>query len=291
MGIFNNRFHNEAGEKEGRMYKILTIVALVGLFVAIGILVVGIMQNFVTAGLSLTLGIIATICLSIVLCLPWIKKLENNKYKTLSITFLAIISVCALLWIISCIVIFVMYKNAKNSTSEGLVGQLNFLKVVFILTIQFICSQTIATTVINYKKEYIVFQVIMYISNIFVDFYVTCVLLCVSFKGGTADPQIYLNEGFLSFLFTPAMYTLFALFLVYTAICSGVLNRIQKNKQKIAADVVLKASNDANKTQLGEVLNKDDAKARLDNIKEMLDSGLITQEEYDSKRAEILSQL
>lgn len=290
MGIFNGRFRNELGEKEGKIYKILTTVALLGLFIAVGILVVGVAQNFITAGVSLTLGIITTICLSIVLCLPWIKKIENNKYKTTSIVFLSIIGVCALLWIISCIVIFVMYKNAKAETSQGLTGQLNFLKVVFIITIQFICAQTIATTVINYKRNYLVFQIIMYVSNVFVDLYVTCLLLCVSITGGT-EPSVFINQNFISFLFTPAMYTLFALFLVYTAICSGVLNKIERNRQRIAAEVITNAGEKQTNVQAEPVNKKEDIKQRLENIKSMLDGGLITQEEYDAKRNEILNEL
>ncbi len=295
MGLFNNRFHSSAGEKEGKVYKILTTVALVGIFLAVGILVVGLAQNFLTAGVSLTLGLIATICLSIILCLPWIKKLENNKYRITSIVFLAIIGLCALLWLISCFVIYAMYQNAKSESAAGLTGSLRFLKVVLILTIQFICAQTIATTIINYQKNYIVFQVIMYISNVFVDLYVTCFLLCIAIKDGTGgSPELFINDQFISFLFTPAMYTLFALFLVYTAICSGILNRIQRGKQKIAAEVI-ENNNNVSVTETNEVkparLSKEEIKARLENLKDMLDSGLITQEEYDARRGEILKEI
>lgn len=295
MGLFNNRFHSSAGEKEGKVYRILTTIALVGIFVAVGILVVGLAQNFITAGVSLVLGLIATICLSIILCLPWIKKLENNKYRITSIVFLAIIGLCALLWLISCIVIFVMYQNAKAESAAGLTGGLRFLQVVLILTIQFICAQTIATTIINYQRNYIVFQVIMYISNVFVDLYVTCFLLCIAIKDGTGgSAELFINDKFMSFLFTPAMYTLFALFFVYTAICSGILNRIQRGKQKIAAEVIESNKN----VMVGETdevtptrLGKEEIKSRLENLKDMLDGGLITQEEYDAKREEILKEI
>ena len=78
----NGRVFDEY-QQGGKIYKIISTAAIIGLFLAVGLLVVGIMQGFMSAGLCLFLAILAILCLCSTLALYWIRFLEKivNMYK------------------------------------------------------------------------------------------------------------------------------------------------------------------------------------------------------------------
>lgn len=287
-------------EKEGPIYKILTNVAIVGLFVAAGILVAGVMSGSFTRWTTLALLIVAILCLGLLLLLPWVRKVENKKNLPLAWTFVGFTCACVLLWIVSAILIIMIYDRVDHGTiTDGFgIGCIIFFQIALIISLQFVLAQVVASTILRYMKKYIPFQVIMYLSYAFADFWLTCLALCIRFSAG----EIVFSQGLWAFLASPPMYTLFSVALVYCLLSSTVINSIEKrryyNARQDVTDAIERhaemlnqqAEAQANAAAQEKETPKDDTKAKLTKLKEMLDEGLINEEEYNKKREELLSK-
>ena len=282
-------------KKDFNLYKFLSSFAIIGLFLAVGVIVLIVTGMFSfnkpVLTISLVLGII---CFGCELALGWAKQFEENKNKVLSIVFLSMIGVCVILWIIAAILIV----NTNYDAEMAPVGMLIYLKIAFIISIQFITANIIASCILRYKKTMIPFQVITYISNLFVDFYVTGFILCLT----VTNKGLELNTNIAKFLFTKTMLSLFVLFLVYVIISYCIVRGVGKNttKRRIrryspftgVEEVIEERVNDRfEPEEENDVKEVVDYKKKLEDLKSMLDSGIITQEEYDQKKAEILKEM
>ena len=312
MGFFDNNtgrqqresrrsMRKPKDEKEGPVYKILTNVAIIGLFIAAGILVVGLVSRSFNRWTTLALLIVAIICLGLLLLLPWIRKVENKKSLVLSWTFVGFTCACVVLWIISAILIILIYDKSANGTiTEGFGrGCIIFFQIAIIISLQFVLAQVVASTIMRYQKKYMPFQIVMYISYAFADFWLTCLALCIRFSG----TDIVFSHGLWAFLASPGVYTTFAVALVYCLLSSAVINSIEKRRYYNARQDVTDAIErhavmlneklmdaESEQPKAEEAPKQDDTKAKLAKLKEMLDEGLINEEEYNKKREEILSK-
>ena len=294
------RMRKPKDEKEGPIYKILTNVAIVGLFIAVGIMVVGVVSHSFTRWTTLALLIVAILCLGILLLLPWIRKIENKKTLPLAWTFVGFTGACVLLWIISSILIIMIYDKIDHGTiTDGFgIGCIIFFQIAIIISLQFILAQVVASTILRYMKKYMPFQIIMYISYAFADFWLTCLALCIRYNAA----EVVFSQGLWAFLASPPMYTLFSVALVYCLLSSVVINSIEKrryyNARQDVTDAIERhaemlnqqAEAQANAAAQEKETPKDDTKAKLTKLKEMLDEGLINEEEYNKKREELLSK-
>ncbi len=275
----------------GKVYKIVTTCAIVGLFIAVGLLIMGIVMEFMSAQLTLTLAILAIICFFAIATLPWIKKLEQGLYRKTSIAFIAINAVCGLLWIIGAILVYVLYVKGKAGVDFDPTGYLRVIKIIIIISIQFLAASSIATLITKYKKSFLAFQIITYVSTVFVDLYVSALLLSVYFD---ASKELATNADVMAILGTPFMIGLFCMFLVFTAISAGIVKRLERNRVERVHDAV--ASNiDANGNQVNQTAEGEQKQPteqdRLAKLQQMYDAGLITEDEYKEKKAEILKDL
>ncbi len=282
---------NEAmGAHDSKLYKLITTFAVLGAFLTVGVLILGIILGFLVAPLTLTLAIIAILCLSAILILPWIKKLESKQNKTLSIVFLAFTGLCSVLWIIAAIIIYVIVVSDSISASASAV-YISALKWIIIISAQFLTASTITSMIMRYKKTYLIFQIITTISMVFVDLYVSCILFGLYFD---AENSIQINKGIYEFIFSTPMIALFVMFIVFSAISLGIINRMERNRG--VGGYVRAARQEKYQQASKEVaeLPKEEAPSateRLAKLKEMLDAGLITQEEFEAKKAEILNEV
>lgn len=288
-------------EKEGPIYKILTNVAIVGLFVAAGILVAGIVSGGFNRWITLALLIVAILCLGLLLLLPWVRKIENKKTLPLAWTFVGFTCACVLLWVISAILIILIYDKVDHGTiTDGFgIGCVIFFQIALIISLQFVLAQVVASTILRYQKKYIPFQVIMYLSYAFADFWLTCLTLCLQYN--IATHEIDFVQGLWAFLASPPMYTMFSVALVYCLLSTAVINSIEKrryyNARQDVTDAIERHAemlNEQIEAQANGVAQaqapQDDTKAKLGKLKEMLDEGLINEEEYNKKREEIINK-
>ena len=180
-----------------------------------------------------------------------------------------------------------LYKNSKANieSTASLITTLRFIKITAIISLQILISSLIANTIIRYKKELIVFQVITYASNLFFYFYVTCFLLCLKI-----DPQEGLEIAkSINFLFTKFMFVLFLISIAFMSISSKIMKTIDTRRFKKAVDNYNSTKTDQTQTPAPQL--KGPIEERLQKLQAMLKNNLITQEEYNKKREEILKDL
>lgn len=273
-----------------KLYKSIQTIAIVGLLGAVSLLVLGIGDIIpFSSGLLVLIGVIATICGCCLLACPWIRRLENNDLKILCFVFLGLIAVVCILWVICIFQIQRIYKISNDETisdevaDKTMLGILKFFKASAIISIQFVTASTIASTLAKYRKSYLPIQVIMYASHIFVDFYVTFFMCCIT----TVNGDLKINDN-ISILWSKFMVILFVLALLYVIITNAVLKRIEgKRITNLTEDVAMgqayMQSSPESKTE--------SAEDKLLSLKTLYEKELVTKEEYEAKRSEIIKKM
>lgn len=306
-------------KQPGKLYKILSTVSIVGLFITIGLLFTGLIEGYLGPGGVLVLSIFTIIFAGCMLSLVWLKNIENKQYKKTSIVFLAFTVLCCLLWIAAAIVIYIMLKQAEKDPNYNPINLLRLVKVAFIVSVQFVVANIIARNLIKHKKTHIAFQIIMYISCLFVDFYVTMFAIGLKFN---PIEGMELTKSIRSVLFSGGMIATLVLFVVYIAIANSVINGIQSKRnggekvtntrrrgllgsmvdtiENIQLDEIFSDNFGGVQEKVEEVPQEvkeaapeaeEDPQERLTKIKQLYDSGLITEEEFNAKKKEILEDM
>lgn len=273
-----------------KIYKSIQTIAIIGLLVALSLLVLAFSEVLTfSSGLLVLIASIATVCGCCLLACPWIRRLENNDFKILSYVFLGLIFVVCVLWVICIFQIQRIYKLAGDETltdeegSKAMIGILRFFKVSAIISIQFVTASTIASTIAKYRKTYLPIQAIMYASHLFVDFYVTFFMCCIT----TVNGELKINDN-LEILGSKFMVVLFVLALLYVIITNAVLKRIEGKRMVNLTEDISRGkdiSHEASDTK------PETAEDKLKSLKTMYEKDLITKEEYEAKRSEIIKDL
>lgn len=318
MGLFSKKANVNPKPQGGKYYRIVNTSAIVGLFVAVGILVL--MVTGTIPWTSSKVGIIAAVailCFSCLLALPWIRKIENNEFKILSYVFLGIVGLSCILWLISDIVIISEYKAIKAAAGKeltddeqiklisGLLRTINFLKASVLISIQFSVASFIATGITKYRKTMIPFQAIAYVSYLFCDFWFTSFLFTVNIKSNVGsiiasgasdilDKIFVINEGLFKFLTSKAMLTIFVLAIAYVLVSNAIIKRQEQTRIKHAAEDLaygrVSSTVEPQPVQ-AEPATAESPEEKLAKLKKMYESELISQEEYEAKKSEILKDM
>ncbi len=280
------------GDEDNRLYKLVSNIAIIGVFVSVAILVLGIFKIFEMN--SFIFGIVATIAVLSIACfllLPWVRRFGKGENKKISLVFMALIIACAVLWLV-CVYMFIgIYNKSKieGFESKSLVTPLNFVKATLIISMQFLMASLVAETVIRYRKKMIVFQAITYLSNLFFDFYITFFLGCLSISNegmALSDKAKILGNKF--------MVVMFVISIIYMAISSAIMKKQEAKRFTLAVQDNYdidgqRRSKDQKAEEVQPAVQSPEEK--LESLKNMLDKNLITQEEYDKKREEILKDM
>ena len=284
----------ENKNKKFNLFKTLQNIALIGLFLVIGFGTMFFLtsRNSVTIELTLILGFAL---LGVLLVLPWAKYMEQKEYKIVSIVFLVATAVCVVLWEISTIIIFAAYRSNNFST-----GILQLVRITLVISLQLLISSFIGQFIIKYRAKYIPFQVIAYLSLVCIDFYVSTMLFGITIGNGDIS---YSDTVKNMLFFNPLVRNFLILALVYLSVTLGVIggarkrrvrNAILASKRKLNQDIGLidLDDDDEEETPTNKATEtKPDAEAQLEKLKNMLDKGLITQDEYNTKRQAIIENM
>ena len=297
MGLFRRRRYyddsaslsemiTEGMEKGGKVYKILFNTALLALFVPIAIIITGIVRGYLSSGLMLAMVIIAIIGFASILSLHWVRNLENGKEKIVSIVLLVLTGITTIIWIISAIVIIALYEKAKANANFNYAGAITFIKVSLIISLQFITANFITRMILKYKTSYIAVQAIAYASNLYIDIWLTLLLCCVS---SITASGFEFNKQLFFTLIGPTMATLFLIALVYSALVNNIIKTTDQRRVIRAAET-LESHSETTKAQETAKAN-DSVEAKLEKLQALLDKKLITQEEFDKKRQDIINDM
>lgn len=318
MGLFSKKSVTNPQPQGGKYYRLVNTCSIIGLFIAVGIIVLIITGTIhPTSSLMGIIAAIAILCFSCILALPWVRKIELNEFKILSYVFLGIVGLSCILWLISDIVIISQYKAIKiASTKEltdaeqtklltGVLRTINFLKASVFISIQFSVASFIATSITKYRKTMIPFQAISYVSYLFCDFWFSSFLFTVNINSNVAaiqsndfgnflDNIFKINEGYLNFLTSKAMVTIFVLAIAYVLVANAIIKRQEQTRIKHTAEDLAFGRLNTNVPVSAEpeaqtVLETPEEK--LAKLKKMYESELITKEEYEEKKSSILKDM
>ncbi len=291
MGLFNKK-SNRALQKEpqSKLYRTVMNSSIIAVFLAIGILVFSI--TGIIKFTSFMFGLIATIAILAIagiLLLPWIRNFEKQEYKKLSIIFMIFIGICAILWIISIYLGISIYNQAKTDSASDaqMLNTLKFIKVVLIISLQFLVSSLVASTIIKYKKKMVAFQAITYASNLFFDFYLTYFLICITIT----SEGISISEG-VSLLGNKLILTFFIISIIFIAISSKIMQVVEERRYRNAVEDNYNIHGESKLEKNSQnAKNNSSVEEKLNKLKSMYEKELITQDEYEAKKADILKDL
>lgn len=276
-----------AQRKKGfSLYKLLTTLGIAGIFLAVGYFVFQTSYGHLSALQVLITALIFIVSVGCLLCLPWAKWLSEKRYKIVCWVFIGVVALTIVLWFVSAILIYNILINEKVDAEKTL-NLLNFLKIVFIISFQTLLANMIARLLLTYKKSLIVFQIVMYLSYLFLDFYVCYALGSIKMASGevswTGNTELLTNR---------LMLTLLTLSILYIAISNAILRVVARRRGLVVGrglgDAFVDAEEENDRKANPQPKSSEE---KLAELKAMLDKQLITQEEYNKKRQEIIDNM
>lgn len=313
MGVFVGTRRKKTPKPEGgKWYKIINTSSVIGLFVAVGLLVLMI-TGFIgwsSAMVGLTLGI-AIVCFCCILALPWVRRLEKGEFKIMSYVFLGLVTLCCILWVIADIIIIKQYRNIRLASNGGftdeetaaftksLLHSLNYFKFTTFITIQFSVASFVAAVIIKLRKNMLVLQGVAYASYAICDFWISGLLLSISVKSNAKfgdslvlDEIFSVNSGFLKFLASKAMLTILLLAIAYVIVSNVIIKKQEQRMIKNANEQAIYGSGEkGSKEEVALEPAKESVEIKLEKLKKMFENDLISKEEYEAKKSEILKDL
>ena len=280
----------EENKNKFNLFKLLQNITLIGL-----ILVIGLITLFATGALPRTMGaiefttMVGLALFGILLILPWANYYNQNRYKILSLVFLIATGICILLWEISTLVVFGALRKASGST-----GILHLVRITLFLSMQVIIASSICNCVIKFYKKYIPFQVVIYLSLAYVDFYLSTLLFGVTIGSGeigfssTVKDLLFFNPIVRALMILAVAYLIAFFSIITNSRKRRVRNAILAKDRKLSGDIGLIDMDDNEEEPKAK---SNDTEAQLEKLKGMFDKGLINQEEYDAKRRAILEKM
>lgn len=311
MGVFhiNTGYTDDLavapGAKDGKIYKAIQLTSISVFVIAFAILILE-MFRLLRLGTTAngTIFSVVVACFGGMTALPWVRifeSLKDKRYKITAIAFFGLITVCTVLWIVCVWQIIAIVKSVKTyDTDESfkkLVRSLNVIRASLIVSLQFMMASGIVMNVIKYRKTLLPYQIMAGVSTLYVDFYFTLLLTAFTLTEHkfkiNPSATILTNKWLLPLLIVFCMLAIFPALVFRRADRRRLLaakkddtvglakNNSQPQKSTPSDNEPIVADNDGS----------DSAEERLTKIKSLLDKNLITQEEYDAKRAEILSRI
>ncbi len=285
---------NNNPEPHSKFYQVINNIAIFGSFIAVTLFILGIfkiihMTSFIF-GITATIALISVGCLMI---LPWLRNYQKGISKKTSMIFMVLVATCTILWLICVYMGISLFNNSKTESVSvpELLNTLNFVKITLIVSLQFMLASLIANTIIKYRKNLIGLQIITYISNLFFDLYVTCFLLCIKIS---TEKGLEISNS-ISFLTNKLVVVLFLISIIYMLISSKILKTVDEKRIRFAIEEEynLDGTKKESKTpnSISTTIETTTIEERLASLQSMFDKNLITKEEFEEKRKEILKDL
>lgn len=277
--------------KKSKLEKIMSTIPITIAFIIVGLIIINIFYRILNTfmiDVLIILGIICFGCISVLPATRIITKETNKKNHIWAYLIIGLTSLTCLLWIIFVFVgqnfITGLSTGNVDASLEGIWG---YAKIVIFITIQTILFNIIISNIFTFKKEYIAFQIIMYISNFIVDLWFSIVVLSIV---TTSDDLTFTANWLMS---SKIIWTIFVLSLAFTILASAIMKSIIKKRTRdltLDKQTILKTVND-NCNSGNSTIEENSIEERLKKLENLKNSGMITEEEYVNKKAKILEEL
>ncbi len=279
---------------KGRVFKTISYLSI-GSLVAMLFLFILMVMNIIpfSSGLFALIGVLFVVSLAMSLATPWAKRVSEGRYKILSYVFLGLIAVAMILWIVVVFLLLNLYNKVIDDIDVGdsFISTIKFIQVCVIITIQVIFGSIIATKISNFGKNNIVLQVFTYIGYVILDFYLSYIVSRLAF----VDSEIVTKDADL--LTSKVGLTVLLFAIVIVGVVEGYnksrIKRIQKDAVERSLVSELEPVEKKKKAEPAQTETKQEetAEEKLTKLKSLLDKNLITQEEYDKKKEDIISKM
>lgn len=275
--------------KKSKIERLMTIIPISLAFVIVGVLVLGVLKVLPLNRFIIdTLLILGILCFGCISCLPATRILTKEKelkHHIYAYVIIGLTGLTCLLWIIF-IFIGQNFLNAINTDDfTGLGGVWTYAKVIIFITIQTSIANLVISNIYTLKKEYFVFQIIMYVSNFIVDLWLTIVIMSVN----VVDDQLLFTANWL--FDSKFVWTIFSLALAFSVLASGILKSIVKKRTRdmtLDTQTIIKTIQDNNVQVQPQPQTIEERIKKLDELKEKC---VITEDEYADKKAKILEEI
>ena len=261
--------------------------------------------------------VVYALCAGGATALPWITEFERDRKKAakgetiapwrkiIVYVFWGLIGVAVLLWIISVFVlgdsIMVIVGLSDAATPPNFDVLYAMLRAAIIVTLQVAIGSVVATSIMRYGKKYLVLRIIMYIALAYLDLWLSW------FVGGTSVARIT-GEEYFPPIHSTILWVLAVLMLVGLLASSSIFGARARRKEielfmkgdvetltdgdvdLIDADTTSTAwgKKEAPATPSAPAKNPEE---QLTKIKELYEKGIITEEEYQAKRKDIIDKM
>lgn len=291
--------------KNQKVYGIIQGIAIACVFVSLGLFVAMIFDVIpYSAGvfaLVLIIGIISGSCMTV---LPWVRQYSKKEFTILCYVMFGLSAVSCILWIADAIVAVQIADAVKANNTAKYVGQLKFLRTSLILTFQIIVANAVSACVVKYRKSMIPFQVITYLSHLYIDLYGTILLASISINNSGLN-----LKGANGFLSNKIAIMFAVLALAYVGVSNAIIQRMDRRRHRDALAPVTEQEVPADPSPVDygnasteEVFGYSDyteqkpaaersVQERLRELDDLFSGNLISAEEYEQKRAEIMKDL
>ena len=247
------------------------------------------------------------------LCLPWITELARDERrakngekvgkwrKWVAFAFFGLIGVCTVFWIISVFTIGDGILDAAINETDGVIDPAAFtpLRAAVILTLQALLGSVIATSTLRYGKKYLGLRVVMYVTLAYLDLWLSWVAATITVAG--------IDEQTVTPIFSTPLWVITVLAVVGLGAAAGIFGATARRKE---IELIMKG--DVKNLTEGDVMLVDaqttssvytdapkaapapaekDPEAQLAKIKELYEKGVITEEEYQKKRQDIIDKM
>ena len=253
--------------------------------------------------------IVYALCAGGGMTLPWITQFERDRrkvsngesvapwHKIAVFGALGLIAACSLLWIIS---VFVVGDSVKvlisgNDNGHNFGTSFTMLRASIIVTIQVAVATVVVTNAMRYGKNYLVLRVIMYVALLYLDVYLSWIV-------GSITMAAFEGSAFLPF--ETKFWVPTVLMTVALGVAGGLFGaQAQRKEVELFMKGDMKAltegdvdliDTETDATGWGGASSRSgggDPEKQLKKIKELYDKGIITEEEYQAKRQDIIDKM
>lgn len=278
-----------------KLQKILSTTAILGAFLVVGILIL--MATGVISSSSVLVDfllIVGIICFGSISCMIVARYINDKSKRIPVIIVLSLTGLTCLLWIIFVFIGQGLINSieANTITEAGVKGILVYAKITVFITIQTSFANLVISNLFKLKQDMLIFQGIMYVSNAIMDFWICALILSL----GIGDDGFYL--GWPALIEEKFWVILFILATVYTFMSNIILRRYEK--RRVQDDVVLaketysdsyKKVKEESPVQPVISEQKNTIEDRIKKLDDLKEKGLITEEEYSSRKSKILEDI
>ena len=293
----------EMRKQRSKWYRTLrTVIIIAAVLAATFLVLCFLVESLRRASMFKLVSVVFALCVGGAMCLPWITLLERERrlkksggraplwHRIVAYVFFGFIGLCVVLWIVSVFVIgdgvIAKMLDPQNGGTEISAGAFVFLRIALIMTLQAVAGTAVLLGVVRFGKNYVGLFAVMDIAIVYLDVWLSWLFAIVSFtrlEAGTVYP-----------LQNTALWVIAVLAAVGLAVAGSIFYRRMRRKEIelfLKGDAKQLTEGDVDLIDAAETEGYDETAARLQQLKALREKGLITEEDFEAKKRELLEKI